>query len=187
MGHATERPPVARPPANRHFAAGESRSTASQRRGNMTSTEHTEDPQALADQRLEAALAQTGARDPRALCRERLRALKDIDAAAFEQAIGHYRDRLVPAIAAGEEPFTAWVEYGRTIARLTFDGRTVAIDRTGLAREFSIPADPEALVLHLPRGGKGRALLVAQPSDPSPAQRATCDLLVDGRSTLAEG
>ena len=153
----------------------------------MTGTEHTEDPQALADQRLEAALEKTGARDPRGLCRERLRVLKDIDAAAFEQALGHYRDRLVPAIAAGEEPFTAWVEYGRTIARLTSDGRTVAIDRTGLAREYSTPADPEALVLHLPRGGKGRALLVAQPSEPSPAQQATCDLLVDGRSTLREG
>lgn len=153
----------------------------------MTSSEQTEDPQALAEQRLEAALERTGARDPRALCRERLRELKGIDAAAFEQAIGHYRDRLVPSIVAGGEPFTAWVEYGRTIARLTFQGRTVSIDRTGLAREYATPADPEALVLHLPRGGRGRALLVAQPRDPSPAQQATRALLVDGRSTLREG
>ena len=152
----------------------------------MTSTGRTEDPRVLADQRLEAALEETRARDPRGLCRERLRELKGIDAAAFEQAIGHYRDRLVPSIAAGEEPFTAWVEYGRTIARLTFEGRTVAIDRTGLAREYATPADPEALVLHLPKGGRGRALLVAQPREPSPAQQATCDLLVDGRSNLRE-
>ena len=153
----------------------------------MTSTDQTENPQALADERLEAALEKTGARDPRAVCRERLRQLKGVDEAAFEQALGHYRDRLVPAIAAGEEPLTAWVEYGRTIARLTFRGRTVAIDRTGLAREYATPADPEALVLHLPRGGRGRALLVAQPRDPSPAQQATRDLLVDGRATMREG
>ena len=153
----------------------------------MTSTDQTENPQALADERLEAALEKTGARDPRAVCRERLRQLKSVDEAAFEQALGHYRDRLIPSIAAGEEPLTAWVEYGRTIARLTFRGRTVAIDRTGLAREYATPADPEALVLHLPRGGKGRALLVAQPRDPSPAQQATCDLLVDGRATMREG
>ncbi len=153
----------------------------------MTSTDQTDNPQALADERLEAALEKTGARDPRAVCRERLRELKGVDAAAFEQAVGHYRDRLIPSVAAGEEPFTAWVEYGRTIARLTVRGRTVAVDRTGLAREYATPADPEALVLHLPRGGRGRALLVAQPRDPSPAQQATCDLLVDGRSTMREG
>lgn len=153
----------------------------------MTGTEQTEDPQALADRRLEAALEETGARDPRGACRERLRGLKAIDAAAFEQAIGHYRERLIPSIIAGEEPFAAWVEYGRTIAELTFHGRTVAIDRTGLAREYSTPADPEALVLHLPEGGRGRALVVAEPREPSPAQQATCDLLVDGRSTLREG
>lgn len=153
----------------------------------MTSTEQTDTPQALADRRLEAALEQTGARDPRAVCRERLRELKGIDGAAFEQAVDHYRDRLVPAIVAGEEPFTAWIEYGRMIAGLTFEGRTVAIDRTGLAREYSTPADPGALVLHLPPGGKGRALLLALPRDPSRAQQATCDLLVDGRAGLREG
>ena len=163
------------------------RATAGRNQEHMTSTDQTENPQALADERLEAALEKTGARDPRAVCRERLRQLKGIDAAAFEEAVGHYRDRLIPSIAAGGEPLTAWVEYGRTIARLTFRGRTVAIDRTGLAREYATPADPEALVLHLPRGGRGRALLVAQPRDPSPAQQATRDLLVDGRSTMREG
>lgn len=153
----------------------------------MTTTGQTEDPQAMADRRLEAALEETGARDPRAVCRERLRVLKGVDATAFEQAVGHYRDRLVPSIVAGEEPFTAWVEYGRTIAGLTFAGRTVAIDRTGLAREYSTPADPDVLVLHLAEGGRGRALLVAQPREPSAAQQATCDLLVDGRLQLREG
>lgn len=153
----------------------------------MTGTEATEDPRARANQLLEAALERTGALDPRPACRERLRALKGVDAAAFERAVGHYRDRLIPAIVAGGEPFTAWVEYGRVIARLTCEGRTVAIDRTGLAREYATPADPGALVLHLPKGGRGRALLVARPRDPSPAQQATRDLLVDGRSTLREG
>ena len=35
----------------------------------MTSTHQTEDPQALADARLEATLKKTGARDPRGVCR----------------------------------------------------------------------------------------------------------------------
>lgn len=153
----------------------------------MTSTEQTGNARESADGLLEAALEKMGARDPRAVCRERLRDLKGIDAAAFEQAVQHYRDRLLPAIVAGDEPFTAWIEYGRTIAGLTCEGRTVAIDRTGLAREYSTPADPEALVLHLPRGGRGRALLVARPRDPSQAQQATCDLLVDGRLHLRDG
>ena len=113
--------------------------------------------------------------------------MKDVDATAFGQAVDYYRDRLVPSIAAGDEPFTAWVEYGRKIARLTFQGRTVAVDRMGLAREYSTPVDPDVLVLHLPEGGGGRALLVAWPREPSPAQQATCDLLVDGRSSLREG
>ena len=150
-------------------------------------TEQTQDPQAQADRRLEAALEEVGARDPRPICRERLRELKDVDEAAFTRAVDHYRGQLIPAIAEGGEPLTAWIEYGRTIARLTRRGRTVAIDRTGLAREYSTPADPDALVLHLPEGGRGRALLVAQPRAPSPAQRATRDLLVDGRSNLREG
>ncbi len=152
----------------------------------MTTNEQTEDPRALAEQRLEAALREMGARDPRPVCRRSLRELKDVDAAAFERAVRHYRDRLVPSILAGEEPFTAWVEYGRVIAGLVCEGRSVAIDATGLAREYSAPADPDALVLHLPRGGGRRALTVAQPRDPSPAQRATRDLLVDGRSNLRE-
>ena len=153
----------------------------------MTSTEQTEDPRARADRLLEAALERTGARDPRPACRERLRELKGVDAAAFERAVGHYRDRLVPSIVAGEEPLAAWVEYGRAIAELTFEGRTVAVDRTGLAREYATPPDPEALVLHLPKGGRRRALVVALPREPSSAQRATRDLLVDGRSNLREG
>lgn len=150
-------------------------------------TEQTEDPQARADRRLEAALEGTGASDPRPICRERLRELKGVDEAAFARALDHYRGELVPAIAGGGEPLTAWIEYGRMIASLTCEGRTVAIDRTGLAHEYSTPADPEALVLHLPEGGKRRALLVAEPRAPSPAQRAACDLLVDGRLSLREG
>ncbi len=153
----------------------------------MADAEKTEDPQALADRRLEAALEKTGAPDPRGVCRERLRALKGVDEGVFARAIGHYRGRLIPAIAAGEEPIAAWIEYGRAIARLTVEGRTVVVDRTGLAHEYSSPADPGLLVLHLPKGGRERALLVAEPRAPSPAQAATCDLLVYGRLRLRKG
>ena len=147
----------------------------------------TEDHQALAEKRLEAALEETGARDPRAYYRDRLRELKGIDGSAFQQAVDYYRNELIPAIASGSEPLGAWLEYGRRIAQLTFEGRTVAIDETGLAREYSAPANPGLLVLHLPLGGRQRALLVGLPREPSPAQQATCDLLVEGRLTLREG
>ncbi len=173
-----------RPPGSwpRVRTSMERREAGSQRYNPMTETD-----QAVADRRLEAALDETGACDPRASCRDRLRALKGVDPDAFQQAVDYYRGELIPAIASGAEPLTAWIEYGRRIARLTFDGRTVAIDETGLAREYSAPVDPDALVLHLPKGGRQRALLVALPREPSPAQQATCDLLVDGRSNLREG
>ena len=147
----------------------------------------TETEQGLADQRLEAMLEESGARDPRICCRDRLRELKGIDPNAFREAVDYYRGELIPTIASGAEPLTAWIEYGRRIAQLTFEGRTLAIDRTGLARGYSAPVDPAALVLHLPEGGRQRALLVALPREPSAAQKATCDLLVDGKLNLRDG
>ena len=147
----------------------------------------TETQQAQAEKRLEAALEETGARDPRPCCRDRLRDLKDVDANAFQQAVDYYRGELIPAIASGAEPLTAWIEYGCRIAQLTCEGRTVAIDKTGLAREYSDQADLDELVLHLPLGGRRRALLVGLPRERSPAQQATCDLLVAGRLSLTEG
>lgn len=136
-----------------------------------------------ADRLLEEALARNGGEDPRVLCRQRLRELKQADAAAYEEAVGYYRDVLLPGIAEGATPpLDAWTEYGRRLAAALAPGRTVSIDRTGRARPYEGP-DPADLVLQLPEG-EVRALLVAAPADPSPAQRATRDALVEGKQRL---
>lgn len=133
---------------------------------------------AKADRILEEALETTGVRDPREFCRDRLRALKVSDADRYEEAVRYYRETLIPEVAAGEgDPLAAWIEYGRTLAQASAGGRTVSIDRTGRAKSYEGP-DPENLVLHLPDDGGEPALPVGLPAEPSPAQRATYDVLV---------
>ena len=139
-----------------------------------------------ADRRFEGALEATGARDPRDFYRKALRELKERNPEGYDQAVGHFQNSLVPSIAAGEvEPLGAWREYGRLIAEFFEEGQTVAIDETGR----SLPYDPETpmgwLVLHVPKTKGSRAILVALPPEPSPAQRATYDLLVRGRHTIS--
>lgn len=136
---------------------------------------------AAADKALEAALEATGARDPREFYRERLRELKKADAAAYETAVGYYRDTLIPEVAGGQrDPLDAWTEYGRRLAAALAPGRTLSVDRTGLAHDYDGPAR-DRLVLHLPAASGARALLVGLPTSLSPAQRATYDVLVEGR------
>lgn len=149
-----------------------------------------DDLQTEADRNLEAALATTGARDPREFYRDRLRDLKQADKGAYEDAVGYYRDTLVPSVARGADPLPAWTEYGRRLAELTVPGRTVMVDAHGVAEPYAAPAPADRLVLHLPegRGGgaAGRALVVGIPTGLSRAQRATYDLLVSGKLTLKE-
>lgn len=132
-------------------------------------------------------MERAGARDPREFYRERLRELKQTDPAAYQKAVKHYRDVLLPSIAEdGAEPLTAWTEYGQTLAELTARGQTVTIDATGRSRSWEPPWDPDALVLHVPDASNQRALLVGLPREPSPAQRATYDWLVAGRQAPRE-
>ena len=147
-----------------------------------------DDLQAEADLRLEEALADTGARDPREFYRECLRNLKQADRQAYEEAVGYYREILVPSLAQGVDPLPAWTEYGRRLALLTAPGRTVMVDREGVAEPYVEPAPLDRLVLHLPesRGSASRALVVGLPAELSRAQRAHYDLLVAGRLTLME-
>ena len=145
------------------------------------------DDQDEANRRLEEALAAAGARDPREHFRARLRELKQDDAGAYEQAVAYYRGTLVPGVASGEaDPLVAWTEYGRRLAELTAPGRTVALDAAGRAEPYAAPAAADRMVLHLPDGRRGKALLVALPPEPSRAQRAAYDLLVEGRQKLPE-
>lgn len=146
----------------------------------------TEDLQAEADRKLDAALAATGARDPREFYRDRLRELKQADRGAYDQAVGYYRDTLVPSVAGGADPLPAWTEYGRRLAALSAPGRTVMIDARGVSEPYRTPAPTDRLILHLPDARGGRALVVGLPADLARAQRATYDLLVAGKLTLKE-
>ncbi len=145
-----------------------------------------DDPTAEADRRLEEALEATGARDPREFYRERLRELKSANPKGYEDAVSYYRGSLIPEIASGGvEPLAAWTEYGRRLAISLTPGRTVSVDTSGRALPYEAPSPLDRLILHLPDDKGGRALLVGLPPDPSPAQRATYDVLVRGRQKLA--
>jgi hypothetical protein len=99
--------------------------------------------------------------------------------------VDYFNEVLVPSIASGEaEPRRAWREYGRRLAELKGPGRTVEIDETGRARPYSEESPLDRLVLHFPNGRGSKALLVALPAHPSPAQMASYELLVKGSQRL---
>lgn len=141
-----------------------------------------------AERRMDEAI-ESGARDPREHYRTLMRALKEKSPEAYREAVRHYQEELVPAVAEEmAEPVAAWRDFGRMLAELTTPGRAVTVDVTGAARPYD-PSDDaggpgDELVLHLPEEGRRRALLVALPPEPSDAQRATCRLLVNGRQTI---
>jgi hypothetical protein len=141
--------------------------------------------QARAEARLKAALAGGTFQDPRDFYRERLRALKERDPGAFEQATRYYREVLLPRVAdEANDPLAQWMEYGRLLGELGGPGRTVEIDRSGRARPYAPPVEPGHLVLYLPDDLASPVLVVALPCELSPAQQATYDLLVRGRTSL---
>ena len=146
-----------------------------------------DEQQQRADTLLEQALSTTGTPDPRPVHRERLRELREADRAAYEGAVGHYRSVVLPAIADGSsDPVAAWTGYGQYVANLLAPGRTVTIDASGRSAPYEPPADPGHLVLHLPDDPRRKALAVAMPPAATPAQRATHDWLVTGRTSLAD-
>lgn len=148
-------------------------------------SETSDDLNARAEARLDEALKQAGARDPREFYRERLRELKQASPEGYAAAVGYYRDTLIPQVASGEgDPIAAWTEYGRWLADALAPGRTVAVDGTGRAHPYRAPAPGDRLILHLPEGRGGRALLVALPAQLTAAQRATYDVLVAGKQKL---
>lgn len=142
-----------------------------------------EDLASIADERLEKALAESGARDPREFYRERLRDLKKGNSEGYDRAVEYYRDTLIPTVAEGRLPaLDAWTEYGRTLAEALSPGTTIGIDATGRSHSYEGP-DSTRLVLHLPSEG-GRAILVALPPELSSAQTATYAVLVAGKQRI---
>jgi hypothetical protein len=138
-----------------------------------------------ADRRFEEAIEASNARDPRDFYRTALKELKEVNPDGYGKAVGHFQTVLVPGIASGElEPLTAWREYGRFIAEMMGPGRTLAIDETGLATPYTPDCPLDQLVLHLPDGKAWRGIVVSLPPTLSPAQKATFDLLVQGKHRL---
>jgi len=138
-----------------------------------------------ADQRLEAALAETGARDPRQAYRTLLRQLKQRDEATYARAVTHWRTTVIEPLGRGEgDPLRLWLSFGVGLVETLHPGRAVKIDEGGIAHPLDEPPGWDALVLHLPEDPGERAVPVVLPPEPTPAQTATLHLLVEGRLSL---
>lgn len=145
------------------------------------------DHQSDADRRLAEALEAQGFRDPREFYRNALRELREIAPGAYDQAVTHYKETLLPTVSSGDtDPVVAWTEYGIRLAQLRAEGRTVSVDGSGRSHAYESPPISGQMVLHLPADRKGAALLVALPRELTPAQRATYDWLVAGQQKLQE-
>jgi len=143
---------------------------------------------AEADRRFEEAMNATGARDPRGFYRQSLREMKGSNPEGYDRSVRYFQSVLVPGIASGDlEPLGAWREYGRLIAEETTPGVPVEIDETGRSRPYSSDSPLDRLVLHLPDQKGMRAILVSLPPSPSPAQRASFELLVRGKQRVPAG
>lgn len=143
------------------------------------------DLKSRADARLETALGDADQQDPRPLYRPALKHLRDRDPEAFRDALRYFEEELIPAVAGEADPLDAWLEYGRRLARALGDGRLVELDSTGRARPVSDPAEARGLVLHLPDEAAAPALALRYPADPSKAQKAAFELLIEGRQTAS--
>ncbi|MFO7894902.1 MAG: hypothetical protein R6U63_14305 [Longimicrobiales bacterium] len=138
-----------------------------------------------ADARLGAALQDADQQDPRPLYRPALKYLRARKPDAFSDALRYFEDELLPAVAGEADPLEAWLDYGRRLARALGDGRLLELDSTGRARPVEDPATARGLVLHIPDDAGAPALTLRYPTDPSPAQRAALELLVEGRQTAS--
>ena len=139
-----------------------------------------------ADTLLNAALAESGAVDPRPRYRLLLSELKKQDSSAYERAVARFRDALIPSIARQEvDPLTGWLEFGRYLAEALAPGRVLAFDEEGRSSPVMGPASSKDLILHVPSDPRTRAILVGEPAQPTRAQRATVDLLVEGKVMLS--
>lgn len=131
-------------------------------------------------ERLEEARREGGLADPRPAYRKLLTRLSSEDREAYRDAVRHFEEELVPAVAGGEaDPVAAWIRYGLRLASELSDGEARAVDESGRARPVEDAGDPPVgpLVLWLPASAGDRALALARPEEMSDAQRATLELL----------
>lgn len=145
-----------------------------------------DDPKARADAALDAAVWDGRLADPRPFYRPALKYLREREPAGFREALRHFEEVLVPAVAAGADPAQEWRRYGQLLAEQMGAGRTVAVEPSGRARQAAEGgAAADSLVLHLPDAADAPPLVLSYPVDPSPAQGATFELLVLGRQTAS--
>jgi len=146
-----------------------------------------QDLQDEADRRFEEALNSRGARDPREFYRGLLRDLKEQDRDTYTDTVRRWKEEVIGPLARGEQdPLDAWHRFGLQLATTLHPGRTVMIGPEGRSSPLEGAPDWTRLVLHLPREPRARAVPIAIPQEPSPAQQATLDLLVQGRLKLPE-
>ena len=143
------------------------------------------DPRNRADARLETALRDTDRQDPRPHYRRALKYLRDRNPDAFQDALRYFEEELIPAVAGEADPLEAWLGYGRHLARSLGDGRLVELDSTGRARPVNDPTTARGLVLHIPDDASTPPLVLRCPTEPSKAQQAALELLVEGRQTAS--
>jgi hypothetical protein len=135
---------------------------------------------AQAEQRLTEAAAGLRLMDPRPPLRARLKQLRERQPDAFTHAVAHYEQHVLPRLAE-EDPVPVWLEYARYTGQLSANGRLITIGDDGAATTFKSPIAPGALVLFLPEDTTVSAFIAAQPIDPTPAQKASVELLIEGR------
>src|SRR5690606_8190888 len=86
-----------------------------------------------------------------------------------------------PIASSEAGPRRAWIACEPRLPARLHPERTVAIELRGAAHPSQVTAPAADLVLHLPDTPRERAIPLAVPAGPSPAQRAALDLLALGR------
>jgi hypothetical protein len=143
--------------------------------------------QERADTRFQSSLAERGARDPREFYRGLLRELKEADPEAYATMVEAWRTEVIEPIAGDEgDPLELWIRFGIRLAATLHPGQTVAVAEDGRRVPHSPPGDAGHLLLHFPDRARTRAIPLGIPVEPSAAQRATLDLLVNGKTKLQE-
>lgn len=138
-----------------------------------------------AEERLNQALLETGARDPRESYRDMLRELKLRSEPDYRQAVAGFQESVLAAIGdRGADPLSSWLQFGRELAERLYPGRDVVIDETGRARALAPPPSWRDLILHLPDDQRAKGVVVGLPPELTRAQRASVDLLARGSVRL---
>ena len=138
------------------------------------------DESGAATERLERACEERGLADPRPTYRKLLKRLASEDRNAYREAVRHFEEELVPAVAAGDaDPAAAWIRYGLRLVARVADGEARAVDESGRSEPVEDPDDPPVgpLLLWLPSSAGDRALVMARPEELSEPQQATVELL----------